>query len=189
MTSSANIMNATRRTNACALFATLVLMFCCSSCSAQTGDIVVKDTTEYDRDKDGTPDLLRDIHRRGDMRVFVNTRRKLSSGVWSVTRMYLVSNEIVSVEDDRDGDGVFESMIAFNSSKSDLEVFLRREDGSTFVAPTSVKASFQKMVRAIDELWSNADGVEDWEAAEGLIERAQESVRAAIGESEEMGDP
>jgi len=68
-----------------------------------------------------------------------------------VTRSYLVSGEIFTTEEDKDGDGFFETMIVFDPSKKELEVFLPQKDGSTVVAPAAVKASYQKIFRAVDE--------------------------------------
>ena len=108
-----------------------------------------------DTDKDGTIDLRTETHTRGKARVFIRHERRLPSGEWSLSHSYLVSGEIVSIEDDLDGDGFFETLIVFDTLNKDFEVFHRQKNGSIIVGSTEVKASYRQMFQAVDEFWDN----------------------------------
>lgn len=163
----------------------LPLCLCTSSCGQEV-DTVVKKVFEQDKDKDGAPDLRIETHTRGETRVFIRMERKLQNGAWSVTQSYLVSGEIFSVEEDEDGDGFFETLIVFNPPKNGLEVFLREKDGSTVVASADVKASYQKMLGAVDEFWDQDPSALDEKTVEELIDETKQRIGSAGKELEDQ---
>lgn len=156
----------------------LLLCLCTVGCAQETATIEKK-VLEQDKDKDGVADLRIETHTRGKTKVFIRMARRLPSGAWSVTHSYLLQGETVSMEEDRDGDGFFETLIVFDPPSKDFEVFSRRKDGSVAVASVEVKESYRKMFQAVDEFWDNTPSATDDKTAERLISETKERIDSA----------
>jgi len=162
-----------------------VLPVFCISCSrddVQSGansGAVQSHSLEYDRDKDGQTDMRVDTVTRDRKDLYVRIERRLESDRWASTRSYSVSGKLVAVEEDKDGDGFYETLIVFDSSRKDLEVFSRKQDGSTVVASAEVKAGYRKMFQAVDEFWDNAPSATDDITVEKLISETKEKIDSA----------
>lgn len=69
--------------------------------------------------------------------------------VWS--RTYSVDGKSVATESDKDGDGVFESLILYSPDTDDIEIFKRNADGTVTPASTAEIESVKKMTAAAME--------------------------------------
>jgi len=173
------------KTRCIVLAGVFVLPIFCISCSrddqqsgADSGSVQTH-RLEHDRDKDGRTDMRVDTVTRHRKDLYVRIERRLESDRWASTRSYSVSGKIVAVEEDKDGDGFYETLIVFDPSRKDLEVFSRKQDGSIVVASAEVKAGYRKMFQAIDEFWDNAPSATDDKAAEKLISATKEKIDSA----------
>lgn len=149
------------------------------SCFGQNTDLVVKKIFELDKDKDGTPELKIETHTRGKTRLFVQMQRKLPSGAWSATRSYSVSGKTFVIEEDRDGDGIFETIVVLDPYKKDLEVFSRQLDSSIVVESPDVKAIYGTMFSALEEFWQKAFEDDTKIAIEKLIIETKQKIESA----------
>ena len=96
-----------------------------------------------------------------------------NAGRTNTTRSYMVGGEMVMMEADENGDGLFETTIVYRPSKSDMEVFRRESDGSVRPVSDRTLAAYKKQHAAITDLWDKAfDKDID---AEKFIERMSET--------------
>lgn len=181
------VFTSVRRIVLSGAFVLLVLCISCSQADLQSGSdsgAVHSHTLEYDRDNDGQSDMRVDTVTRDRKILYVRVDRRLESGMWDSTRSYSVSGKMVAVEEDKDGDGFFETMVVFDSSRKEMEVFSRQRDGSTVVASTNVNTSYRKMFQAVGDFWDNTPSTTDYNTAEKLIRETKEKIDSA---SERIG--
>jgi hypothetical protein len=174
------------------LFVLVVFSVSCSRDDVQpgadTGPVQTR-RLEYDRDKDGQTDMRVDTVTRDRKDLYVRIERRLENDRWASTRSYSVSGKLVAVEEDKDADGFYETLIVFDSSRKDLEVFSRKQDRSTVVASAEVKASYRKMFQAVDDFWDNAPSAADDKTAEKLISETKEKIDSAGVEIQSLQKP
>ena len=91
------------------------------------------------------------------------------------TRSYMVGGEMVMMEADEDGDGVFETMIVYRPPTSNMEVFTRKQDGSVSPVSAQTLAAYKKQHAAIAEFWDKAFD-KDMDA-DNFIDRMQDTQR------------
>lgn len=109
---------------------------------------------ERDTDKDGKPDYRMETIYRGERKVMMITSRVNASGVMAVeSRGYLVAGNLVLTEGDEDGDGIFESIMATDAETKDIEMFVRKVDGSVRPASSRVVEAHKKMLGAVGEFF------------------------------------
>ena len=132
------------------------MILCYLSCSVSNEERVTKEVYERDKDKDGVPDFRAETYFRGRQSILTVMETKHDADTWSTTRIYDVSEEQIVIEEDKDGDGIFETMIVLNPDQHDLEVFTKLQDGSVTIASREVKEAYQKMFYAIDTFWEEA---------------------------------
>jgi len=177
------------------VFGVIFVVSVCTSCSNDENSPLVKRTFERDRDSDGKIDLRVETHARGEVTVFRKIERRLKAGALSATRSYFVSGKTIVIEEDNDGDGLFETVVVFGATRNGLEIFFRLRDGTTAVAPSEVKETYLKMLSAVEGFWDKAEVAELWDkalsvgdkkAAEVLMEQTQEKISTAIRQIEEL---
>lgn len=173
----------------------IVLLVCFSvSCSKQNADAVTKPDTnsvtkkivEQDRDGDGKPDLRIETQKRGKTTVFIKREKKLTNGAWSAVRNFMISGHEILIEEDKDGDGFFQTRIVFDQQSDDLEVFLLHKDGSVVVAASETREAYRRMFSAVKDIWSNPL---DGKTGEELIRKTQDKINSAGREIEANNPP
>jgi hypothetical protein len=137
------------------------------------------------RNTDGTLRWRMETTSRGKtpiLRVFQSTKE----GVTSTSRSYLIDGDTVMMESDVDGDGFFETVTVYHSSKSDNEVFTQQRDGSVKPVSTQALKAYKKQQTAWTELWDKALG-EDMDADKFFdrVQQTQKKIRDA--EKEKTG--
>jgi len=149
-----------------------------------TNDITTK-VSELDRDKDGKPDSQTEQFFRDGKRVMVVLSKRNAQGVWVVgSRSYHVGGKTVLIEGDDDGDGLFETLIAYSSDSDDFEVFTREANGSVRPASTRVLEAHKKQSAAFAEFFQvmRASTNLDDQTIEERIRRTQKKVQDAAKE-------
>src|SRR6185503_3071119 len=100
-------MNKLRLKYICGLVA-LTLTFFAVFAAEQSG--LTRKVQERDTKKDGKIDLRTETYTRERETVLRRTQRKDSDGIWSETRSYFARGKLLVIEEDKDGNGTFESM-------------------------------------------------------------------------------
>lgn len=141
------------------LFGIYLLCFwiCCVSILGEETDIVTNKTLRRGKDNNGIPELQIETHRRGPEKVFVQIRKVRSRGVMSITSSYYVKGKLVCIEEDKNGDGVFETMVVFGADHHQFEVFVRNTNNAVAVAPSSIKRSYEAIFNTIEGFWDDVN--------------------------------
>jgi hypothetical protein len=157
------------------------VLFCALSVCAQDTTSKVNER----RNPDGTLRWRIETTLRGKTPI-LRVHQNFKSGKTTTTRSYMVGGEMVMMESDEDGDGLFETIIVYRPSKSDMEVFTRERDGSVHPVNAHKLAAYKKQQAALSELWDKAfDKDVD---AEKFIERVQETKRKIEDAEKEKKD-
>jgi len=109
--------------------------------------------------------------------VFRTTRASLTK----ISRSYNVSDSLVMVENDEDGDGVLEAFSLFCPGTQDLEMFIRQSDGSVTPVSNQTLLATKKQMATVDDVVGKLfqkDGLTDRQLEE-LIQDTQKKIRAA----------
>jgi hypothetical protein len=172
-----------------------IVLALCISCSRQSNSSgkssssVIKHKFEHDKDKDGHPDIRVETHTRDGMDIFVIFERKLQNGYWGATRSYSAAGKLLVLEEDKDGDHFFESMVVLNPDHTDIEVFLRSNDGSVVVGSPELKTAYRRLFDSVGNFWDEPPNPSDANAVETAIRETQEKVRAANKAIEQSQPP
>ncbi len=141
---------------------------------------------ERDFDKDGKADFRMERFYRGEEMVMMTTSRLNAGGVMSIdSRSYLVAGRQVLTEADDDGDGFFETIMATDPETKDIEMFVRKADGSVRPANSRVVEAHKKMNAAFTDFFdemanTNATPANlDGEIIEERIRATQQKIRDA----------
>ena len=155
------------------------------SCAAVIGD-----------DNTNAPDLTVKIseHERdgGKTRLHVETtyRNKkpiiqafctVRGGVTNASRSYLVGGDLVMIETNDNGDGLFEAFFIYRPGTKDIEMFTRKTDGSVKpVSSQTLLATKKQIATANDAVVKlfHKDGLTDREF-EDLVLDTQKKIQAA----------
>lgn len=154
-------------------------------CGAADAPEISTKVFERDRDNDGQPDLRVETISRGTNAV-LRVRSSRKGNRTAVSRSVMVGGELVMIETDDDGDGLFETLAAFLPGRQEMEVFSRSVDGS--IKPTSAVTleAYKKQNAAVVEFWDKTlgSGMSDEKLPE-LIQETQEKIRNAEREKVE----
>lgn len=109
---------------------------------------------ERDSDNDGRSDFRMETFYRGESKVMMITSRPDADGVMAVeSRGYLVAGNLVLTEADEDGGGIFETIMATDPETNDIEMFVRKADGSVRPASSRLVEAHKKMFGAVAEFF------------------------------------
>lgn len=127
------------------------LLFCALGVAAQdtTNKVIEK------RNPDGTLRWRTETTLRGKTPI-LRVHQKFIAGKTTTTRSYMVGGEMVMMEADEDGDGLFETTIVYQPSKKDMEVFTRERDGTPRPVSAQTLEAYKKQHAAIAELFEHA---------------------------------
>lgn len=141
---------------------------------------------ERDYDKDGKPDFRVEKFYRGEEMVMMTTSRLNAGGVMSIdSRSYLVAGRQVLTEGDEDRDGFFETIMATDPETRDIEIFVRKTDGSVHPASSKVVEAHKKMIGAVAEFFDELGNTNmtpanlNGEIIEERIRATQQKIRDA----------
>ena len=146
-----------------------------------TNDITIK-VSERDRDKDGKPDYRIEQFFRGGQRVMVVLSKLNARGVWAVgSRAYHVAGKTVLIEEDDDGDGLFETLIVYRTDSDDFEVFTREANGSVRPASRRILEAHKKQSATFADFFQEmqASTNQDDGIIEERIRRTQKKIQEA----------
>ena len=114
---------------------TMLFLLCASVYGADitTTNVVGDITTKVSERaaKDGKPEVRIETVYRGKTKILQTLSRPSKQGTLAiVSRSYLAGGDLVMIESDEDGDGVFERVSVHRPGTDDLEMFTRQQDGS-----------------------------------------------------------
>ena len=158
-----------------------LLLFCALTACAQDTTSKVNEK----RNPDGTLRWRIETTSRGKTPI-LRVHQTFKAGKKTTTRSYMVGGEMVMMEADEDGDGVFEMMIVYHPPKGDMEVFTRTRDGSVIPVSAQTLAAYKKQHAAITELWDKAFD-KDMDA-DKFIDRMQDTQRKIRDAEKEKKD-
>src|SRR5260370_41154532 len=101
------------------------LLFCALGVAAQETTSKVNER----RNPDGTLRWRIETTSRGK-KAILRVHQAFEGGKTTTTRSYMVAGEMVMMEADEDGDGLFETTIVYQPSTRGMEVFTRERDGT-----------------------------------------------------------
>ena len=155
-----------------------VLLFCALGVAAQDTTSKVSEK----RNPDGTLRWRIETTSRGKTPI-LRVHQTFKAGKTTATRSYMVGGEMVMLEADEDGDGLFETTIVYQPSKKDMEVFTREADGTPRPVSAQTLAAHKRQHAAIDELWDHAfDKDMDADKFIDRMQDTQRKIRAAENE-------
>jgi hypothetical protein len=115
------------------------LLFCALTVYADD----INNKIEERRNPDGTLRWRVETTSRGKTPI-LRVRQTFTAERSTTTRSHMVGGEVVMMEADKDGDGLFETMIVYHPSKRDMEVFTREWDGSVSPVTSQTLAAYKK---------------------------------------------
>jgi hypothetical protein len=139
-------------------------------------DGVQRKVLNLDRDKDGKPDLIVETFTRKSKVVLRSIKRLEKGGFWSQTRSLHVADQQIVIEEDSDGDGIFQLMVVLNPKVDALESFSRSRDGTLSIAPPGTNERFLKAFAALNEFWKAAPETKETDLPD-LIRKTQRDLR------------
>jgi hypothetical protein len=135
----------------------ILLLLCALVYGADTtttnvvGDITTKVSERTA--KDGKPEVRIETVYRGRTKILQTLSRPSKQGKLAiVSRSYLVGGDLVMIESDEDGDGVFERICLFRPGTDDLEMFTRQPDGSLKPVSTEKLVAFKQQELATSRI-------------------------------------
>ena len=160
---------------------TILAMICAFSIYAQE---TTKKINEK-RNPDGTLRWRIETTSRDKTPIF-RIHQTFTTGLTNTTRSYMVGGEMVMMEVDENGDGLFETMIVYRPSKSDLEVFDRSHDGAITPVSARTLAAYKKQHAAITGFWDHAfDKNMDGDKFVNEVQATQRKIRDSEKEKKE----
>jgi hypothetical protein len=162
---------------------TLMTLFLFCALTISAADITSK--VNERRNPDGTLRWRIETTSRGKTPI-LRVHQTFKTGTTNTTRSYMVGGEMVMMEADEDGDGLFETMIIYRLSKGDLEVFTRERDGSVRPVSAQKLAAYKKQQTALIGLWDKAFA-KDMDA-DKFVEGMQETQRKIQDAEKEKND-
>lgn len=161
-------------------FIILILLSLCSCRSEDTSEITRK-IHERDRDGDGNPDSRIEQVFRGDLEVMIVFWSKTSpTGEWVVTsRSYSAGTNMVMIESDQDGDGLFETLATYGSKPEDMQVFSRNPDGLVQPASPQNLAAHRKQTEAFEKFFGSLDKTMSDDELTELLNETQKKIQEA----------
>ena len=158
------------------LLFSLLMVFGCGAADAP--DISTK-IFERDRDKDGRLELRVETISRGTntiLRILNSSKGNRTA----VSRSFIVGGELVMIESDDDGDGLFETLAIFLPGGQEMEVFSRGAGGSIKPVSAATLEAHKKQHAAIAEFWDKSlDSGMSEEKLPELIQETQKKLRSA----------
>jgi len=134
----------------------LLILLCASAYGADTtttnivGDITTKISERTT--KDGKPAVRIETVFRGKTKILQILSRSNKQGTLAVvSRSYLAGGDLVMIESDEDGDGVFERVSLHRPGTDDLEMFTRQPDGSVKPVSTQTLEATKKQAAVVSE--------------------------------------
>ena len=113
------------------------------------GDITTKVSER--KAKDGKTERRIERVYRGKTEILQTLSRRNKQGMMATTaRSYLVGGDLVMIEADEDGDGVFETITLYRHRTDDLEMFRRQADGSVKPVNTQTIEATKKQTEAVN---------------------------------------
>lgn len=142
---------------------------------------------ERDRDQDGRMDYRMETFFRDGRKVLLVTSKLNADGKMAiVSRSYLVDGNMVLIEADENGDGVFETILATNPETNDYEVFTREIDGTAQPASDRVVEAYKKQMSAVEQFFDEALSKDaNPDKFEELMRAAQKKIQDAEREKKE----
>ena len=137
---------------------TLAILFviCATAFGADTtttnvvGDITTKISERTA--KDGKQEVRIETVYRGKTKILQTLSRQSKEGTLAiVSRDYFVGGDLVMVESDENGDGVFEHILLHHPGTADLEMFKRQPDGSVKPVSTQTIEATKKQSAVIND--------------------------------------
>ena len=133
----------------------LLFLLCASAYGDTITTNVVDDITtkvsEFKSSKDGKTERIERVF-RGKTEILQTWSRCNKQGVMVPTaRSYLIGGDLVMIESDDDGDGVFKNISLYRPGTDDLEMFRREADGSVKPVSTQTLEATKKQEALIDE--------------------------------------
>ena len=152
---------------------------CVTTTTNIAGDITTKVTER--RDKDGKVDVRIESVFRGKKKILGILHRRNAQGAMTTSRGYKVGGDLIMVESDEDGDGVFETVVLHTPDMSDIEVFRRQADGLVKPVGTAELEVIKKMYALQSDvgqvMGEYIDGKIDddklWEEAQRVRQKAE----------------
>jgi len=136
-----------------------ILLVCLTGFLIGNGSGCAKDwTVEYftrDTDKDGIVDVQIEVTRRGSEKIMSTLRRKIPANRWSTFRFIYVAGDLVQLESDEDGDGMFESVVFYNPGKNEIEMFTRDQTGKMTPEDTEALRKFKIQRSEMNAFWKD----------------------------------
>lgn len=164
--------------------AATILLSTAAFCHAQQTNGVRSKIYEPDADKDGKADFRVETISRDGTKVMVIWSRPNVQGVLKVTsRSYLAGGELVMTESDEDKDGVLETVAIFRPGTSDLEVFIRKDDGAIEPADEKLLDLIKRQVGAVSNVVEKTLGQgADADSAMKLFRETRKELQALEAE-------
>jgi hypothetical protein len=138
--------------------------------------LVTKRLQEHTSKSDGKVDLRTETYVRGRQNVLRRAQRKAGDGTWSETRSYFAGGRLLVIEEDKDGDGIFETMLLIDQQHNDLEVFTRDKNGLVAVAPAELREKYQTNAAVMGRFWDKTLHAPDEKALDKLMEDAKKEL-------------
>ncbi len=159
----------------------IILISLATGCHAQDTNGITSKVFERDADKDGNPELRVETVYRDGTKVMLIWSKPDAQGVLRVSsRSYFAGGDMVSTESDEDRDGLFETIAVYRAGTTDMEVFIRQQDGSVIPASAQTLAAYRKQNAAIVDFFEKAfEKGTDTDKAMELMEEAQRKIQAA----------
>jgi len=134
----------------------ILILLCASAYGADTistnivGDIATKISERTT--KDGKPEVRIETVYRGKRKILQILSRLNKQGTLVViSRSYYAGGDLVMIESDEDGDGVFEGVSLHRPGTDGLEMFTRQPDGSVKPASTQTAEATKKQMAVVNE--------------------------------------
>lgn len=155
-----------------------LLLFAALAAHAEDASDITTKVSER-RNKDGSLRWRIETTSRGKTPV-LQVYQSSKGGVTGTTRSYMAGGEVVMMETDEDGDGVFETIIAYRPQNTGMEVFTRQRDGSVRPVSAQAHAAYKEKLAAITGLWDKAlDKDMDKEKFVESVRQTQQKIRDA----------
>jgi hypothetical protein len=150
------------------------------------GDITTKVSERTT--KDGKPEVRVQTVYRGKARILQTLSRPDKQGrLTIVSCSYLVGGDLVMIESDEDGDGMFERISLYRPGTDDFEMLTRQTDGSIKPVSTEKLAAYKQQKTATDKIMAESfqkmteTNMSDEELGK-LLEETKEKVQGVLKE-------
>ena len=138
--------------------------------------------------KDGKPEVRVETVYRGKARILQTLSQPDKQGRLAiVSRSYLVGGDLVMIESDEDGDGMFERISLYRPGTDDFEMLTRQRDGSIKPLSTEKLVAYKQQKAATDKIMAESfqkmmeTDMTDEELGK-LLEETKEKVQGVLKE-------